>query len=282
MPKDEGKFLRDALERVRNDGSSEGAIAATLGFVEPGQPTCAPVLHIVFTPEEKEAYVRYLRRKGFHNALNDITPSTDGLNHYNIYSAGRTEIGRMGSNFYSRTGEYFITPHGPFLTLEGYYHYLRLVDWVVRNDETRNRVTEFNAMRRLTAEFPAIEHLRATDGSECIRLGRQIKSEVYGGTSYRPGSFTAEAEECFIVALVNKLYVLTIDGVCLGNIYAEIVQSNVPLKHYYMTQGRRMYPAHWDWLPNLIIMIAECIDPEATTFDRLSVFAQLGIDHGTV
>ncbi|MCT7475890.1 hypothetical protein N5V81_12985 [Escherichia coli] len=35
-----------------------------------------------------------------------------------------------------------------------------------------------------------------------------------------------------------------------------------------MMQGRKIFPAHWDWLPNLIEMIAEHIDPEDSTFDR--------------
>ncbi|AWN08803.1 hypothetical protein MLDJOKPK_00216 [Salmonella phage SPAsTU] len=282
MSNDEGKFLRGALERVRNDGTPEIAVAAMLGFVAPGQAKAAPVMHIVFTPDEKEAYVRYLRRVGFQNTLVDITPSTDGLNHYNIYSQARTEIGRMASNFYSRRGEYFVTPHGPFSTLEGYYHYLRIVDYAMVDVSERTRVAEFDAMRRITAEYLAIEQLRAVDGTECIRLGRQLKSEIYGGTSYRPGAFTEEAEKCFIAALVGKLHVLTSDGVSLGNVFAEIAQANVPLKHYYTYQGRKMFPPHWDWLPSLILKVAAYIDPEGSSFDYLEVLNKLGIKNGII
>lgn len=281
MPKDEGKFLRSALDRVRSDGTPIAQLAATLGFTEPGGSTAAPVMHIPFLPEEKEAFVRYLRRTGYQNVLTDITPSTDGLNHYNIYSQARTEIGRMASNFYSRPGEFFVTPHGQFFTLEGYYHYLRIVDWVMRDAQTRTITDELTAMRALTAEFLAIEQLRMIDGTDCIRLGRQLKSEIYGGTTYRPGAFTTRAEGCFLYALVHKLHVLTIDGTAIGNIFSEIMRANVPLKHYYNAQGRKMFPSHWDWLPTLILKVAHHLDPEANTFNPYDVLQQMGNDDGT-
>lgn len=92
--------MRSALERLRVDGASVDALAAAFGFTLPASvETTYPVLRPILPPEEKEAFVRYLLRMGYQSTLVDITPSTDGLNHFNIYSQGRTEIGRMASNF---------------------------------------------------------------------------------------------------------------------------------------------------------------------------------------
>ncbi|EEE9654043.1 hypothetical protein DFV33_04735 [Salmonella enterica subsp. enterica serovar Bareilly] len=283
MSKDEGKFLRSALERLRVDGASVDALAAAFGFTLPASVEATyPVLRPILPPEEKEAFVRYLLRMGYQSTSVDITPSTDGLNHFNIYSQGRTEIGRMASNFYARPGEYFVTPHGPFRTLEGYYHYLRILDYLMREIDNRTLVMEFDIMRQAVNTWPDIEKLRALDGTDCIRLGRNLKAEIYGGTSYKPGSFTPVTESRFIHALVNKLFILSVDGTSLGNVFAEILRARIPLKHYYTMQGRKIFPAHWDWLPNLIEMIAEHIDPEDSTFDRAELLKKLGIDDGTI
>lgn len=50
-------------------------------------------------------------------------PDTDGITHINVYSKGRTELGRRLSNFsYSP----FIHPvHGPFVSMEGYWYWIK-------------------------------------------------------------------------------------------------------------------------------------------------------------
>ena len=54
-----------------------------------------------------------------------IDPQLDGITHVNIYSQGKTELGRMLSNFYHFK---FNTTEGTFNSVEGYWHWLGIQD----------------------------------------------------------------------------------------------------------------------------------------------------------
>jgi hypothetical protein len=54
-----------------------------------------------------------------------IDPTEDGITHVNIYSQGRTELGRMLSNFYAF---HIMTEDGPFKSVEGYWYWLGITD----------------------------------------------------------------------------------------------------------------------------------------------------------
>lgn len=58
-----------------------------------------------------------------------MTPETDGKNHYNIYSRGRTELGRFLSHFTQHTTH---TVDGTFESLEGYWYWLKYRDDALR------------------------------------------------------------------------------------------------------------------------------------------------------
>ena len=54
-----------------------------------------------------------------------INPKQDGISHVNIYSQGKTELGRMLSNFYHYQ---VITKDGNFTSVEGYWYWLGIED----------------------------------------------------------------------------------------------------------------------------------------------------------
>jgi predicted NAD-dependent protein-ADP-ribosyltransferase YbiA (DUF1768 family) len=54
-----------------------------------------------------------------------INPEHDGIYHINIYSRGKTEFGRMLSNFYKFP---IITTDGNFESVEGYWYWLNIED----------------------------------------------------------------------------------------------------------------------------------------------------------
>jgi hypothetical protein len=54
-----------------------------------------------------------------------INPNEDGINHINIYSQGKTELGRMLSNFYHY---HIVTSDGDFESVEGYWYWLGIED----------------------------------------------------------------------------------------------------------------------------------------------------------
>lgn len=54
-----------------------------------------------------------------------IEPKEDGFTHVNIYSQGKTQLGKMLSNFY----EFEIkTPDGKFMSVEAYWYWLGIAD----------------------------------------------------------------------------------------------------------------------------------------------------------
>ncbi|ANZ48259.1 hypothetical protein ASESINO_246 [Erwinia phage vB_EamM_Asesino] len=292
MTNDKTTFLRAALDAVSKANVPINQMATMYGFSLTGEPSIgAPVSHVVLSPDEKDAFVRYLRSLGYRCHLKDFVPSTDGLNHYNIYSQARTLLGKMASNFYSQPeGKYFDTVDGRFLTLEGYYHYLRILDYAMytycRDIEPAPLLTTDNmataVMREMVARFPDIRKLAKYEGADCIRIGRSLKAAIYGGTDYRPGAFSAFSAHRFMTAMVFKLHTLTIDGVSLGNILSAQVHAGVPLLHYYVMNGRQINPPHSDWLPGVVAQIVQHIDPYGETFDPHAVIQQIGNDDGSV
>ena len=54
-----------------------------------------------------------------------LCPSQDGVNHINIYSRGKTALGRMLSNFYRFP---ISTSDGEFESVEGYWYWLNICE----------------------------------------------------------------------------------------------------------------------------------------------------------
>jgi CO dehydrogenase/acetyl-CoA synthase beta subunit len=56
-------------------------------------------------------------------------PEEDGITHINVYSKGKTPLGRALSNWTPlASGKYIQTAHGPFLTIEGYWAWLGYIN----------------------------------------------------------------------------------------------------------------------------------------------------------
>lgn len=62
------------------------------------------------------------------------TPETDGVDHINIYSKGKTELGRMLSNFYKYRID---TEDGVFYSVEAYWAWLSVPDDCPERNELR-------------------------------------------------------------------------------------------------------------------------------------------------
>ncbi|MGL5397180.1 MAG: hypothetical protein ACRDBQ_18185 [Shewanella sp.] len=228
-----------------------------------------------------EKNISYLRRLGFVPDVEGINVHNDGINHYNIYSGSRRLVGQMASNFFANDVPYH-TPHGGFITLEGYYHFLRIIDWMNHMESVRNpghRPTPANDMRlvRASQHYRDIERLRKQTGPDAIRWGRELKKKLYGGTTYKVAAFSPASENNFILALITKLSTLYIGNAMLGNVMAAIHFSGVPFTHYYVVDGRTHNPPHADWLPSILVKIVEQIDPNADSFCPMQVADVLGL-----
>lgn len=71
--------------------------------------------------------------------MNCFEPQNDGVDHINIYSQGKTELGRWLSNFsYSLIS---IPEHGNFNSIEGYWY------WLVTRDERLRKLSGWEAKK---------------------------------------------------------------------------------------------------------------------------------------
>lgn len=84
-----------------------------------------------------------------------FTPENDGVDHINIYSKGKTILGRYLSNF---TEAKIITEDGVFNSVEGYWYWLSSPD------------------------IPERDELRKLHGFEAKEFGRRIGSNEHGDT----------------------------------------------------------------------------------------------------
>jgi hypothetical protein len=74
-----------------------------------------------------------------------IDPNLDGISHINIYSQGKTILGRMLSNFY----QYLIkTDDGAFASVEGYWYWLGIAD--CEEKECLRKLYGYNAKKKGT------------------------------------------------------------------------------------------------------------------------------------
>ena len=55
--------------------------------------------------------------------MTEISPDTDGINHINIYSKGKTELGRLLTNFAHTPFTYH--PYGEFASVESFWYWAK-------------------------------------------------------------------------------------------------------------------------------------------------------------
>lgn len=150
---------------------------------------------------------------GFH-------PMNDGLDHLNIYSNGRTELGRVLSNFYK---EEFNTVNGDgnFMSIEGYFH------WLGVSEDCPNRDT-----------------LRYLFGKDARVAGRNFKCTYGRSNKYTKDEF----QEIICKEVSRKFYRhqnLLIDNILLWD---------VPIYHYMIFDGNKIkdFTEKYKWFVDCI------------------------------
>lgn len=138
-------------------------------------------------------------------------PDDDGIKHINIYSQGRTELGRMLSNFYH--SPFTFEPYGTFQSAEGFYFWY------------------------LTGQ---VHHeLKYMYGAEAKKAGTKYRTErldVLG--------LTEDDLKVMMQMLVHKV-------LQNENILSLLKSSTLPFCHYYSYKERVVIPNGVDWLSGL-------------------------------
>lgn len=171
----------------------------------------------------------------------------DGVTHINVYSAAKTTIGKLLSNFtkvptYSE--HYKIT----FASCEGLYHYHKLYRACADAELSPDTITEMG----LTELIPLY-------GYRAQKLGRQLRERVI-----KAGVYIEDIPNELFVSVMedgieHKLKWLSIN---FPDTYAEILANELPYVHYYNFNGKVIHKKHFDWLPERIQAVIDKINHE--------------------
>lgn len=149
-----------------------------------------------------------------------MSPDEDGINHINVYSKAKTELGRFLSNFSDCN---VATLDGPFKTIEGYWYWLNLPEGT-----------------------PEREKLRITNGFDSKFLGRDLKAPDWG-----PKKFDLDFERKICYAITVKI--LSNRWCCL-----ELIKSQgKPLFHYYVYGTKVIMVKDGLWMLRLMEQIRD-------------------------
>ena len=136
-----------------------------------------------------------------------ILPFEDGIYHINIYSQGKTELGKMLSNFAKFPIQ---TADGNFLSVEGYWYYLSISE---------------NEPRR--------EELRTVYGFEAKRLGKEILLQTNNGkNSRRDENFEEKILKAIWYKFRRNAHLLKPE------------YNSLPFEHYYNYNGKVINVKH--------------------------------------
>jgi hypothetical protein len=139
-----------------------------------------------------------------------IDPSEDGVTHINIYSKGRTELGRLLSNFAHTPTD---TVDGRFESLEGYWYWLLIGDGTER------------------------EELKKLHGFAAKKRGKELAKRDY---TYEYGE-QIKFKEKFEAALFRKIEQH-------GELNRLFYESTLPFKHYYVYPNKIVEPYESQWI----------------------------------
>lgn len=162
----------------------------------------------------------------------DVDVLGDGITHINIYTGGKTELGRFLSNFTHMEQD---TEHGRFSSLEGYYHYLKLMRAV-------NEADIPDIIR--IAVVKDIDRLRTMFGKQAQDYGRELRQRLIYERIWindKPNEFF---HECFRKAMLTKIETSSFKDV--------FFESDLPFTHYYVFKGSVIYKPHFSWLEDLV------------------------------
>lgn len=139
------------------------------------------------------------------------SPDEDGITHINIYSKGKTELGRLLSNF-SRT-PFTYEPYGYFESAEAFYY------WYC----TGQKHDDLKVLYGFNAKNKGIQY-------------NSDRIDILG--------LTCDDFEILQNSLVRKI-------ACNPDIANLLKESTLPFYHYYNYSGKVIIPEGVDWLSEI-------------------------------
>lgn len=159
--------------------------------------------NIIFSDTFKDLSIK----KGLHSEANH-TPDTDGINHINVYSKGKTKLGRMLTNMSDiETTINIENKEYTFKSLEAYWYYLKI--------------------KLLTGE----EHLKEFLNYNCFeakKKGKEILKKLNSEKfDFSSDIYTKEFQPLIKIALKNKIN-------SNSELKELLFKNRLPFRHYYV------------------------------------------------
>jgi hypothetical protein len=158
------------------------------------------------------------------SAISVLDPTRDGIDFVNVYSGGRTFLGRALSNFTPPETGVLDLPDGVFASVEGYWF------WLLTRGSTGIEIDR--------------EDLRKLSGLAARKFGGDMVSaatEILGTSGFFE-SRPPEAE--FRARIRDALYAKVLAS---PNLADSLASSSLPFVHFY-EMGGRVIPGHGRWL----------------------------------
>jgi hypothetical protein len=156
-----------------------------------------------------------------------FTPDTDGIDHINVYSKGKTSLGRFLTNMYEGK---VITAHGEFPSIESYWHWLKLdLGTGGRIDQNLFKINAYQS-KKLAQKY--------TESSE--KILEHVKNNVQ-----------SDSFKSFIKIAIK----MKIDMKDNAEMKKEFIESNLPFSHYYYYGDKNPkihYLDQYQWLMDFL------------------------------
>lgn len=107
-------------------------------------------------------------------------PSRDGIDHVNVYSKGRTRLGKMLTNFYQHDT---LTDDGWFKSIEGYWYWL-LTPEEHPGRESLRQVSDYRAKE--VGKAIAYETVTIEDPTDTPQFRRKIRNAIWNKIASSP------------------------------------------------------------------------------------------------
>ena len=163
---------------------------------------------------------------------NDYNLNDDGITHINIYSQGKTELGKFLSNFSYSPVE---TAHGKFLSMEGYYHYIKSI-LAIGQSSLRDVL--------LVTNHNQLEHLRKLYGKYAQQHGRVLRQELMAQGIWFDDTVSIIKLPWFVEALKYKIRT--------SNLVTDFLESTLPFTHYYVYGNTVNHKPHYNDLSEVL------------------------------
>lgn len=169
----------------------------------------------------------HLKQKYNHDII-PFQPEDDGVTHINVYSKGKTELGRLLSNFAHTPFEHY--KHGHFSSVEAYWYWLSTG---MRHDE-----------------------LRGLHGFDAKRVGTALHGDNGEITRVEIKNFNAMIKQAILQKIEQN-----------PKLRDLLHYSDLPLTHYYVwgagEKYKITYPIKYAWIHEYMMLVREWLNGRA-------------------